>query len=123
MAGLITAQRVVTINDGNNVVLQIPTMTDTITQSANRFFYAVKNVGTTEESIDFSTVGITTNGELMLENMDSTNYVDWGIEAGTYTGILKAGRRAGPFQLAAGATLYLKANTAACNVRIFMAND
>lgn len=73
-------------------------------------------IGTTEESITFTDIG--TNGFVMLENLDTTNYVQWGFATGVYGGRMKATEPAGPFRLEPGATLYLKANTAACKVRV-----
>lgn len=73
-------------------------------------------IGTTEETITFT--DISTNGFVILENMDTTNYVEWGFATGVYGGRMKATEPAGPFRLNTGATLYLKANTAACRVRI-----
>jgi len=74
------------------------------------------SIGTVEESITFT--DITTNGFVLMQNLDTTNYVQWGFAAGVYGGRLKAGETAGPWRLEPGATLYLKANTAACRVRI-----
>lgn len=73
-------------------------------------------IGTSEESITFT--DIATNGWCKLANLDTTNYVEWGFSTGVYGGKLVAGDECGPFRLNAGATLYLKANTAACRVRI-----
>ena len=41
----------------------------------------VQVVGTTEETIDFGDVS--TNGLLILRNLDSTNYVQYGPQVGT----------------------------------------
>lgn len=73
-------------------------------------------IATTETTITFT--GISTNGMVILHNQDTTNYVEWGFSTGTYGGRMKASEPAGPFRLNAGATLYLKANTASCRVRI-----
>lgn len=74
------------------------------------------SIGTSEESITFT--DITTNGFVMLLNLDATNYVQWGFSTTVYGGRMKAGHLAGPFFMEPGATLFLKANTAACRVRI-----
>ena len=79
------------------------------------------SIGTTEESITLTDV--TTNGFVLLHNLDTTNYVQWGFATGVYGGRLKAGETAGPFRLEPGATLYLKANTAACRVRVIAYED
>jgi hypothetical protein len=74
------------------------------------------SIGTAEESITFT--DIATNGFVWMHNLDTTNYVQWGFSTGVYGGRLKASHTAGPFFVEPGATLYLKANTAACRVRI-----
>jgi hypothetical protein len=87
-----------------------------ITQSGSGQDDRKHTIGTTEESITFT--DIATNGMVFLHNLDTTNYVQWGFSTGVYGGRLKAGHTAGPFQMEPGATLYLKANTASCRVRI-----
>jgi hypothetical protein len=73
------------------------------------------SIGTAEESITFT--DITTNGFVLLQNLDTTNYVQWGFSTGVYGGRMRAGETAGPFRMEPGATLFLKSNTAACRVR------
>lgn len=72
-------------------------------------------IGTSEESISFTDIG--TNGWVHLYNADGANYVEVGFSAGVYGIKLKAGDRA-QFRLNAGATIYLKADTAACRVQV-----
>lgn len=74
------------------------------------------SIGTSEETITFT--DIATNGWCFMHNLDTTNFVDWGYSTGVYGGSMTAGDTAGPFRLKAGATLYLKADAAACRVRI-----
>jgi hypothetical protein len=73
------------------------------------------SVGTSEESTAFPE--LTTEGWLYLQNNDATNYVQWGFSTGVYGGRLKAGESA-LFRMEPALTLYLKANTAACNVLV-----
>lgn len=73
------------------------------------------SIGTTEESVAFTELG--TEGWLFMKNLDSTNYVQWGFATTVYGGRLKPGEHAW-FRLEPSATLYLKANTAACLVQI-----
>lgn len=73
-------------------------------------------IGTTEEAISFT--DIANNGIVFFENLDATNYVEWGTVTGDYTGRMLAGETAGPFRLNTGKTVYMKANAAACRVRI-----
>jgi hypothetical protein len=68
-------------------------------------------IGTTEESIALGE--LSTQGYLVIQNLDTTNYVRWGFATGAYGGRLKAGEFAF-FRLNPGTTLYLIANTAAC---------
>lgn len=79
------------------------------------------SIGTSEESITFT--DIATNGYCLMQNIDATNYVEWGFATGVYGGRMKAGEIAGPFRLNPGATLYLKANTAACKIRVIHYED
>lgn len=78
------------------------------------------SIGTAEESVSFSE--LSTAGWLVLQNLDSTNFVDWGFSTGTYGGRLEAGEQAA-FRLKPSTTLYLKADTAACGVQILAFED
>lgn len=73
-------------------------------------------VGTSEESNAFPE--LTNEGWLIMQNQDSTNYVQWGFATGVYGGRLKAGEIA-LFRCEPGLTLYMKANTAACKVVVY----
>lgn len=106
--------------DGTTVKHQLQTATRFLTQTTKRSIQITKAVGTTEESVDFSALDIATNGQMVLTNNDATNYIEWGTTTGDYCGKIEAGGMAGPLQLNAGKTLYLKANTAACDVEIIM---
>lgn len=74
------------------------------------------SVGTAEESTAFPE--LTTEGWLFMQNNDPTNYVQWGFSTGVYGGRLKAGEFA-LFRTEPALTLFLKANTAACNVLVY----
>ena len=74
-------------------------------------------VGTSEESITFGE--LSTAGYLFMQNLDSTNYVQWGFSTTVYGGRIKAGETAGPFRMEPGLTLFLKANTAACKMVVY----
>jgi len=73
-------------------------------------------IGTSEETQAFSE--LTTPGWVTIQNLDDTNFVQWGFSTGVYGGKLLAGDTAGPFRLNGSTTLYLKADTAACRVVI-----
>lgn len=77
-------------------------------------------IGTTEESVAFGELG--TEGWMIMQNLDETNYVEWGFATTVYGGRLEAGEPA-LFRLNPSTTLYLKANTAACKVVIYALED
>jgi len=77
-------------------------------------------IGTSEESQAFSELG--TLGWVMMENLDATNYVEWGFATTVYGGRIEAGEFA-LFRLNPSTTLYLKANTAACKMLINALED
>ena len=72
-------------------------------------------IGTSEETVAFTE--LTTEGWMIMQNLDDTNYVEWGFSTGVYGGRMRAGEP-GLFRLNAGTTLYMRANTASCRVRI-----
>jgi len=104
----------------NHQVSQAP-VRKTFTQTGVGQFDVKPSIGTSEESITFT--DIATNGWAMFTNMDATNYVEWGFSTGVYGGKMKAQESAGPFRVNPGATIYLKANTGACRVRVVMYED
>lgn len=74
----------------------------------------VQNIGTSEETL--SAGGLSTEGWLFIRNLDTTNYVQLGFSTGVYGCRLEAGEFA-LFRTEPSADIYLKANTAACNVQ------
>jgi len=77
-------------------------------------------IGTVEETVAFSE--LTTPGWCTIQNLDETNFVEWGFSTGVYGGKLKAGETAGPFRVNVS-TLYFKSDTAACRVVINALED
>jgi hypothetical protein len=73
-------------------------------------------IGTTEESIAFGE--LTTQGYLIMQNLDPDNYVRWGFSTGVYGGRVNAGEVTGPFRLNPGSTLYLIADTDPCKMLV-----
>jgi hypothetical protein len=75
-------------------------------------------IGTVEESVTLSE--LSTLGYCYLQNLDATNYVEWGFATTVYGGRLKAGEIA-VFRFNPGSSLFMKANTAACKclVKVF----
>lgn len=72
-------------------------------------------IGTTEEEVALAE--LSSKGWVMMQNLDATNYVEWGGSTGVYCGRMRAGETAGPFRLN-NTSLFLRANTAACKVLI-----
>ena len=87
-----------------------------IDQSTARFVDTVLDIGTSAETISFG--DIATKGVVILQNLDSTNYVTYGPDStGQVTlGRLNAGEIA-VFRIDDSATLKATANTATCKVR------
>lgn len=77
-------------------------------------------IGTSEESEAFSE--LTTEGWILLENLDTTNYVRWGFATTVYGGRLEPGEFA-LFRCNPGLTLYMIADTAACKVLVNCLED
>lgn len=121
MANEITIQSRLTLSKGGNKASFAPD-TQKVTQTGTRLKDVVVNVATTEQTLTISDVG--TPGYIAFQNLDGTNYVQWGIATGVYTGRVRAGEVANPFRIDGGvATLYLKANTAACDLRVVVLED
>ena len=78
------------------------------------------DIGTTEETIDFGDI---VPGFVEFKNLDATNFVELGFSTGVYGIILSAGGGPALFYLKTGATVYAKADTAACAVQITAVNQ
>ena len=92
-----------------------------IDQSAQGSVFSVQNIGTTYEAI--STGDISTAGLCMLQNLDGTNYVEVGTDAGADLEPflrMNAGEIAGPFRVGGSVAMYAKANTAAVNIKVLL---
>lgn len=87
----------------------------------------VQSVGTSEEALDFGDVG--TEGYCSLQNLDPTNYVEWGPDSGGSAGSMVPVGRLNPgeppafFRLKSGVTVKAQANTAACLVDVRVYED
>lgn len=107
-----------TINDTTNKVVHGQSSVD-VTTAADFSYGEVKAIGTTEESIalpaDVTGAG---SGYVYIKNMDATNYVQVGTATTVYWGRLKAGEHMVVALDNAITSLFLKANTAVCNVRV-----
>lgn len=77
------------------------------------------DIGTTKETVSF---GDGTPGLVIIRNHDATNFIKFGDNSATaLVGRVGPGKVA-IFELAAGATLALQADTAACKVEVRWAN-
>lgn len=74
-----------------------------------------QTIGTSEEEVALGELG--TNGWVIMQNLDATNFVEWGFATGVYGGSMLAGETAGPFRLN-GTSIFLKSDTGACKVII-----
>jgi hypothetical protein len=100
-----------------------PQQTLLVTQSLAALLAKVVSVTTSEA--DLTTTEVTTLGWAWIENLDSTNYVQYGPKSGgvmVVFGRLKPGEWA-LLRLDPGVTLRWKANTATCQVFVKIFND
>lgn len=91
-----------------------------LTQTGALVYDSVHSIGTAEETAGPTFGDIGTEGLCIVQNLDTSNYVQVGFATGVYGMRLYASWAPAQFTLEPGATLYLKANTAACNVRIIV---
>ena len=116
MAGTIAVTSKMVIVNGN---LSVPLDAGrvTITQVTGRLFDVVRAITTTEVSVALT--GITTPRVCRIYNLDATNYVEWGTATTVHPFRLYPASCPHTFELnTTTTTLYLKANTATCNVWI-----
>ena len=88
-----------------------------IDQATARFVDTVLDIGTSEETISFG--DISAKGMVVLQNLDSTNYINYGPDS---TGMVTLGRlnagEVAAFRIDNAATLIAQANTATCKMRM-----
>ena len=89
----------------------------TVTTTGNGSWSQKGSVGTSEEEW---TIGAEVGdcGQCVIRNFDATNYVDVGFATGVYPIRIKAGHADKLSLTPATASLFLKANTAACAVQL-----
>ena len=124
MADEIKIKPFVTLTLGGVAILSYKPSQTKINQTNGRFYNAVHDIGTSEESVT-SFGDVATPGLVYLLNMDSTNYVEWGFATTDYGGHLTANDGSATkgcpfvqFYGLSGMELFLKANTATCKVQI-----
>lgn len=93
---------------------------DQTTQGAQS---GIQNVGTTAEDLDVGDVS--TPGILVMRNLDTTNFVEIGKDVSSSFEKIGRMKPGDPFvmRVAAGVTLQLKADTAACNVQVMLLEE
>ena len=106
----------ITLTNGNFKHTFAPGNID-IDQAAVGYYDAIHNIGTSEESVG-TFQDVSSEGIIVVHNMDATNYVQVGFATTVYGMRLTADSPLAIFNAEPSLTLYLKANTAACNVRI-----
>ena len=97
--------------------------TETIDQATAQ--WSDRSVTVTTTSMALPLGSVVTAGIVDLWNTDATNYVQWGIEvAATFypCGRLKPGENY-TFRIDSTATIYLRANTASCEVWMSLLSD
>jgi hypothetical protein len=87
------------------------TYSENTTVTGDSYVSGILSIGTSEEELT-QLADLGTPGEVLLKNLDSTNYIEIGATTGVYTIKLKAGKWAKYFH--DSATIYAKANTGAC---------
>lgn len=115
MANEITITTGISLTNGLLVINSTNTSVNFDQTTARGGNPGVVNIGTTEETISFGDVS---PGWCEFKNLDTSNYVQIGFSTGVYGFRLPANGGAAIMRLETGATVYAKADTAACNVRI-----
>lgn len=87
-------------------------------QVGTDFVSGTQQIGTTEEQISWSS-DIGDEGWMVIRNLDPTNYVQVGFATGVYGMRIYPGQFA-VFPAEPGLSIYVKANTAACQVQYFV---
>jgi len=90
-------------------------------QAASGGFRSVQSIATSEESLT-SFGDVVTEGWTILQNIDATNYVQIGFSTAVYGIRLEPGEAAA-FRMEPNASLFLKANVAACKVLVWVNED
>lgn len=105
------------IEDTATFKRSVPTIS--VTTAAPEFDYRIISIATSEATYSIPS-DITAPGYLFLRNMDATNYVQVGFATTVYHIRLLAGQVA-LLPIEPGETdLFLKSNTAACDVEIYL---
>jgi len=111
MASEITVAASITVRNGNMIESIAPGQKLIDQAAVGGPSPGYVTIATTEENVTFPE--ISSLGWLFLQNLDATNYIEWGFSATVYGGQLLPGEY-GLFRLKPGVSLFMKANVAAC---------
>lgn len=119
MADEIQVSLQVTVENGNDKYTFRPGA-QKLDQAAVGRYESIQNIGTSEESItSFGDISGANQGICIVQNLDNTNFVELGFATTNYP-IKVSNNDIHTFRFNGDVDLYLKADTAACNVRIIV---
>lgn len=119
MANEIKINTSIRLSKGSNLHQFTPAQLS-LTQTGSLIYDNIHAIGTSEETAGPAFGDIGTEGLCVIHNLDATNYVHVGFATGVYGMRLYPLWAPAMFTLEPNATLYLKANTASCNVRVIV---
>jgi len=124
MANEIAAQAILRMKIAGEDPVDIDSLTQYFDMTGAEYVDGIFSIGTSAEDIALGDVG--TPGWVYMRNLDSTNDVTGGYDTTTLDGdedVIKM-KPGEPFLGRwAAATVTLRADTAACRVRVFIAED
>ena len=88
-----------------------------LTQTGTLIYDVTSSIATSEETLGPTFGDIGTEGLVILYNLDTTNFVSVGFSTAVYGIKLYGAGSPADFFIIPGATIYIKADTAACSVR------
>lgn len=74
--------------------------------------------GTVTATTSEGSLSVTGKGKVMLQNLDETNFIEWGFATGVYPCKLIPGDSPDSFRVNGTVTIYYKADTASCQLDI-----
>jgi hypothetical protein len=117
MANEITYQVAISASK-SGAVISSGTLSDTVDMTGGDVLAATQNIGTSNEQIDVASIA--NDCRIVIKNLDATNYVEVFKDSGNTHLLSKlAAGEACLLTQVPSATLYARANTAACDVMIW----
>lgn len=112
------------VENGNFKLERDPGAID-IDQNNQGADYHIQNIGFAAHEAITVSADVTTLGVSYLRNLDSTNYVEIGVDvAASFYPLLRLNAGEGyPLRFAQGITMYAQANTAAVDLEIWINED